>query len=59
MTLSYWKFDFIYRYIHYKGTILCIKGQIWTSLKIPTKSLKKFQDFVAWEKKVQWFIKNV
>jgi hypothetical protein len=29
------------------------------NLKIPTKSLKKIQDFVSWGKKVQGFIRNV
>ncbi len=51
MTHSYWKFDFIHRYIHYKCIILCIECQIWTSLRILTKSLEKIQDFVSWKKK--------
>ncbi len=50
MTHSYWQFDFTHNLIHYKGTIICIKCQIWTSSKIFTKSLKKIQDFVTWKK---------
>jgi hypothetical protein len=45
--------------MHYKGTIICIECQIWIILRNPTKSLKKNQDFVSWEKKVQGFIRNV
>jgi hypothetical protein len=41
ITHLYWKFALIHSYIHYKNIILCIECQIWTSLKIPTKSLKK------------------
>ncbi len=51
MTRSYWKFDFIHGLINYKSTILCIEYQIWTSLRILTKSLKKIQNFVSWGKK--------
>jgi hypothetical protein len=47
----YWKFDFFHGYIHYQAIILCIAYQIWTSFKIPTKYLKKNQDFVCREKK--------
>jgi hypothetical protein len=51
MAHSHWKLDFIHRLMHYKGIIICIECQIWTSLNIPTKSLKNIQDFVTWGKK--------